>query len=30
MAQAKAAPLPIEGGKSTVTVDVSGSVQMTR
>ncbi|PPB84993.1 putative secreted protein [Mycetohabitans endofungorum] len=25
-----AAPLPIEAGKSTVTVDVSGSIQMTR
>lgn len=29
-ADARAASLPIEGGKSTVTIDVSGSVQMTR
>jgi predicted secreted protein len=25
-----AAPVPVEGGTSTVTVNVSGSVQMTR
>jgi predicted secreted protein len=29
-ANAKAAPVPIEGGTTTVTVNVSGSVQMTR
>lgn len=29
-AAAPAAPLPVEGGKATVTVTVSGSVQMTR
>jgi predicted secreted protein len=27
-ADAKAAPMPLEGGTSTVTVNVSGSVQM--
>ena len=30
MAAEAAAPVPVEGGTSTVTVNVSGSVQMTR